>query len=193
DLSHEGTIDEKDFLYRADIICSLGQNVLISNYYQYYKLVAYLSRITKGRKTGITMGIFPLQKIFEEKPYQNLKGGIIEAFAHLFGGNVQLYIYPALRQDGNKLFPLKDSEAELRDKLERLFRYLMENDKLEDITDADVSKLHIISDNVLAMIKKGQPGWEQNVPHKVEEAIKALGLFDYPDAPPQKRKFSVTS
>ncbi|HLT71933.1 MAG TPA: hypothetical protein VKZ75_04750, partial [Cyclobacteriaceae bacterium] len=57
---------------------------------------------------------------------------------------------------------------------------LMANDKLEDITDADVSKLHIISDNVLAMIRKGQPGWEQDVPHKVEEAIKEHGLFDYP-------------
>jgi hypothetical protein len=193
DLSQEGTIDEKDFLYRADIICSLGQNVLISNYYEYYKLVAYLSRITKGRKIGITMGIYALQKIFEEKTYENLKGGIMEAFAHLFGGNVKLYIYPALRKDSNKLFTLKDFEAELPENLKSLFRYLMDNDKLEDITDADVSKLHIISDNVLAMIKKGEPGWEQNVPHKVEEAIKALGLFDYPDAPPQKKKFPVAS
>ncbi|MDV3308775.1 MAG: hypothetical protein LOY03_08160 [Cyclobacteriaceae bacterium] len=106
---------------------------------------------------------------------------------------MKLYIYPALRKDSNKLFTLKDFEAELPENLKSLFRYLMDNDKLEDITDADVSKLHIISDNVLAMIKKGEPGWEQNVPHKVEEAIKALGLFDYPDATPQKKKFPVAS
>ena len=180
DLSQEGTIDEKDFLYRADIICSLGQNVLISNYFEYYKLVSYLSRITKGKKIGITMGIYALQKIFEERTYENLRGGILECFAHLFGGNVKLYIYPALRKGSTELFTLKDFEAELPDNLKSLFRYLMVNDKLEDITDADVSKLHIISDNVLAMIKKGQPGWERNVPHKVEEAIKEHGLFDYP-------------
>ncbi len=39
-------IDEKDFLDRVDILCSLGQIVLISNFHEYYKLVAYLSKIT---------------------------------------------------------------------------------------------------------------------------------------------------
>jgi hypothetical protein len=193
DLSQEGTIDEKDFLYRADIICSLGQNALISNYFEYYRLVAYLSRITKGKKIGITMGIYALQKIFEEKTYENLRGGIIECFAHLFGGNVKLYIYPALRKGTNELFTLKDFEAELPDNLKSLFRYLMENDKLEDIADADISKLDIISDNVLAMIKKGEQGWEQYVPHKVEEAIKAQGLFDYPYTGIRPDKISMAS
>jgi hypothetical protein len=30
------------------------------------------------------------------------------------------------------------------------------------------------------MIKRGEDGWEKYVPHKVEEAIKEQGLFDYP-------------
>jgi hypothetical protein len=30
------------------------------------------------------------------------------------------------------------------------------------------------------MIRKGENGWEKFVPHKVEEAIKEFGLFDYP-------------
>ncbi len=179
DLSPDGNIDEKDFLYRADIICSLGQNVLISNYFEYYRLMDYLSKITKGRKTGIVMGIYALQKVFDEKTYENLRGGILECFSSLFGNNVILYIYPALRSDGS-LFTLKDFEAELPDNLKSLFRYLMDNKKLEDIHDANVSNLNIISDNVLAMIKKGEAGWEKFVPHKVEEAIKQQGLFDYP-------------
>jgi len=32
------------------------------------------------------------------------------------------------------------------------------------------------------MIRKGEPGWEKFVPHKVEEAIKEYGLFDFPMA-----------
>ncbi len=179
DLSTDGAIDEKDFLYRADIICSLGQNVLVSNYFEYYRLVDYLSKITKGRKTGMVLGIYGLQKIFDEKTYENLRGGILECFAALFGSNIKLYIYPALRKD-NTLFTLKDFEAELPDNLKGLFRYLMDNNKMEDIDDANVNNLNIISDNVLAMIKKGEPGWEKFVPHKVEEAIKQHGLFDYP-------------
>jgi len=179
DLSPDGNIDEKDFLYRADIICSLGQTVLVSNYFEYYRLVDYLSKISKGRKTGLVMGIYALQKVFDEKTYENTRGGILECFASLFGSNIKLYIYPALRKDGS-LFTLKDFEPELPANLKSLFRYLMDNNKLEDIHDANVHNLNIISDNVLAMIKKGEPGWEKFVPHKVEEAIKERGLFDYP-------------
>jgi hypothetical protein len=179
DLSAEGAIDEKDFLHRADIVCSLGQNVMVSNYFEYYRLVDYLSKITKGRKTGMVMGIYALQKVFDEKTYENLRGGILECFGSLFGTNIKLYIYPALRKDGS-LFTLKDFEAELPSHIKGLFRYLMDSNKLEDIHDANVANLNIISDNVLAMIRKGESGWEKFVPHKVEEAIKEQGLFDYP-------------
>ncbi len=182
DLSPDGKIDEKDFLYRADIICSLGQSVLISNYFEYYRLVDYLSKITRGKKIGIIMGIYALQKVFDEKTYSNLRGGIMECFASLFGSNVKLYIYPALKKDSEQIFSLKDFETELPEHLKSLFRYLMENNKLEDVNDANTRNLHIISDNVLAMIRKGEAGWEKFVPHKVEEAIKEHGLFDYPYA-----------
>ena len=180
DLSPDGRIDERDFLHRADILCSLGQNVLISNYFEYYRLVDYLSKITKGKKIGITMGVYALQKVFEEKTYENIRGGILECFASLFGSNVKLYIYPALKKDSEEIFTLKDFEEQLPDNLKNLFRFLMDNNKLEEINGANVRNLHIISDNVLAMIKKGEPGWEKFVPHKVEEAIKEYGLFDYP-------------
>ncbi len=185
DLSADGQINEKDFLYRADILCSLGQTVLVSNYFEYYRLVEYLSKTTKGRKIGITLGIFALQKIFEEKTYENLRGGIMESFASLFGTNVKLYIYPALKPNSNELFTLKDFEASLPTNLKHLFRYLMDNNKLVDIKDANKNILHIISDNVLAMIRKGESGWEKYVPNKVQEAIKEQGLFDYP-LPSQK-------
>lgn len=191
DLSPDGKIDEKDFLHRADILCSLGQNVLISNYFEYYRLVDYLSKITKGKKIGITMGIYALQKVFDEKTYEHTRGGILECFASLFGSNVKLYIYPAWRPDSNKLFTLKDFEEELPPNLKSLFRYLMDNNKLEDVSDADTEILHIISDNVLAMIKKGEAGWEQFVPHKVQEAIKKFGLFDYPI--PGKEQVNVSA
>jgi len=180
DLSSDGQIDEKDFLHRAEIICSLGQTVLVSNYFEYYRLVEYLSKITKGKKIGLVLGIYALQKVFEEKTYENIRGGILESFASLFGTNVKLYIYPSLRMGSDQLFTLADFEKELPANLRSLFRYLMDNNKLEDIRNANVNNLHIISDNVLAMIRKGQEGWEKFVPSKVEEAIKENGLFDYP-------------
>src|SRR5688572_7262261 len=179
DLGFDGNIDDKDFLHRADILCSLGQNVLISNYFEHYRLVDYLSRITKGKKIGIIMGVFALQKVFDEKTYENIRGGILECSASLLGTNVKLHIYPALQKDGS-LIQLKNFEMELPDNLRNLFRYLMDNNKMEDVKNANVRNLHIISDNVLAMIRKGEHGWEKFVPFKVQEAIKHHNLFDYP-------------
>ena len=183
DLSLDGNIDESDFLSRVDILCSLGQTVMISNYFEYYRLVDYLSKITKGKKIGIILGIYALQKIFEEKTYANLRGGIMESFASLFGSNVKLYIYPALIKETKELFQLRHFEEQVPDNVKSLFRYLMDNNKFQDVEDATVENLHIISDNVLAMIKKRETGWEKFVPRKVELAIKEQGLFDYNSHP----------
>lgn len=181
DLSADGAIDEKDFLNRVDIICSLGQNVLISNYPEYYRLVDYLSRYTKGYKIGIILGIYSLQRVFDNKYYEKLKGGIMQAFGSLFGGNVKLYVYPSKRQDEEELITLDDLRVE--DKMKFMLKYLKDNNKIEKIDDANVENLHIISDHVLDMIKSGEDGWEQYVPKKVASAIKDNCLFDYPRLP----------
>lgn len=185
DLRTEGEIDEKDFLNRVDIICSLGQNVMISNYPEYYKLVDYLSGITRGRKIGIILGIYNLQRVFEEKYYTDLRGGVLEAFGTLFGNNVKLYAYPSKKVGGDDLYTLDNFV--LPDNLQGLFQFLLDNDKLENIKGANVNNLHIISDHVLAMIKSGTEGWEQMVPRKVVSAIKEKCLFDYPCEPQFKK------
>jgi hypothetical protein len=44
-LKAEGEIDERDFLDRAELLCKLGQTVMISNFQEYFKVVEYLSLI----------------------------------------------------------------------------------------------------------------------------------------------------
>ncbi len=170
-------IDEKDFLDRVDILCSLGHTVLISNYQEYYKLVAYFSQATK-LKMGLILGINSLEHIFDEKYYDTLPGGILEAFAALFSRKVKLYVYPARKTDTGEVYSCKD--LLFQENLIYLFEHLIANDKLEDIRDYNPNLLHIISDNVLAEIKSGQEGWEQSVPEQVAEIIKDKCLFGYP-------------
>ena len=69
----------RDFLDRAELLCSLGHTVLISNYQMYYRLTEYFSRYTKARM-GLILGVNSLRDIFNEKYYRNLNGGILEAF-----------------------------------------------------------------------------------------------------------------
>lgn len=175
-LQASGDIDEKDFLDRVDILCSLGQKVMISNYHEYHKLVAYLAKLTHY-KIGIVLGINNLEYIFDEEHYQKLPGGILESFATLFSRKVKLYVYPTRKQDGI-VYDLDDFS--LPSHLQYLHQYLLANHKLEAITDADVSNLHIYSDNVLAQIKAGEAGWEAHVPPEVAYLVKAKCLFGYP-------------
>ncbi len=167
-------IDEKDFLDRVDILCSLGQTVLISNFHEYYKLVAYLSKITP-LKMGVVLGYPNLEYIFSEVHYQDLPGGILESFATLFSRKVKLFIYPTLR-DGVIWNCLKfHPPPHLMD----LYRYLIANNKIEDIRHYNENNLHVQTDIVLQLIKQGAEGWEQFVPPEVAAMIKERCLFGY--------------
>ena len=168
-------IDEKDFLDRVDILCSLGQTVMISNFHEYYKLVAYLSKITK-LKLGMVLGYPNLEYIFSEEHYANLPGGILESFATLFSRKVKLFIYPTFRE-GTIFNCLKFS---LPSHLIDLYRYLIANNKIEDIRHYNESNLHVQTDNVLDLIKQGATGWEDFVPNEVATMIKNRCLFGYP-------------
>jgi len=167
-------IDEKDFLERVDILCALGQTVLISNFHEYYKLVAYLSKITK-LKLGVVLGYPNLEYIFSEEHYKELPGGILESFATLFSRKVKLFIYPTLR-DGVIFNCLRFSPPP---HLIDLYRYLIANDKIEDIRNYNENNLHVQTNIVLQLIKQGAEGWEQFVPDEVATMIKDRCLFGY--------------
>lgn len=170
-----GEIDEKDFLDRVDILCSLGQTVLISNFHEYYKLIAYLSKITK-LKMGVVLGYPNLEYIFSEEHYKDLPGGILESFATLFSREVKLYIYPTLRDGVIKNCLRFYPPPHLID----LYRYLITNNKIEDISHYNERNLQVDTDKVLDLIKQGGEGWEEFVPAEVAARIKSRCLFGYP-------------
>ncbi len=178
DLTDGGTIDENDFLDRVDVLCSLGQNVLISNYQQHYKLVNYLCQFTRNKKKGLIIGINNLERIFDESFYEDLGGGILESFGDLFGSNIKIYVYPALsRKDPTQVLTVKTFKP--KPHLQPLYDFLIKNNKLEDIEAANTDNLQIISDDVLTMIQKDESGWEEYLPSKVSRDIKANHLFGY--------------
>ncbi|HET6256172.1 MAG TPA: hypothetical protein VFE32_18995 [Puia sp.] len=172
DADPTAEIDEKDFLDRVDILCALGQTVLISDFHEYYKLVAYLSKITK-LKMGVVLGYPNLEYIFSEEHYKDLPGGILESFATLFSRNVKLFIYPTLRNGIIYNCLRFNPPPHLVD----LYRYLIANDKIEDIRHYEERNLQIQTDKVLQMIKHNEEGWEEFVPREVAAMIKERCLF----------------
>jgi hypothetical protein len=89
---------------------------------------------------------------------------------------VKLLVYPSV-DDKEKLQTCDNFSPAIH--LNYLFKHLYENKYIEDIKNAKVEHLHIISDNVVAMIKNRQPGWEEMVPNRVSKAIKAQSMFGY--------------
>ena len=172
-LSSEGEIDEQDFLDRADILCSLGQTVLISNYQRYYKLLDYFSRFTKKRM-GIIMGVPNLKQIFEEKYYRHLSGGILEAFGRMFNRDLKIYLYPYQKQKKGEITNSKN--INIHPRFRSLYDYLIFNQRIIDI-EYDPKVLNIFSPVVLRMIKNGISGWEDMVPAYVDNVIKQKKLF----------------
>lgn len=177
-LDNHGNINEKDFLDRVDILCSLGQTVMISNFREFYKLANYMSVFMRNKQLGIILGSVTLGKVFDNQYYKDLRGGILESFGILFGTNVKLYIYPTIdtktgATQTSKTFVPPTS-------LVGLYNFLRDNGKIVDLKGADRNVMNIYSDKVLDMIHTDETGWEAMVPKLVAEIIIKRCLFDYP-------------
>ena len=179
DLTADGKISIKDFLDRANLLNAMGYTVMVSNYLKHYKMIEYLSDFAKGYKMGVVLGVYNLQTIFNERYYDNLDGGLLEAFGRGFGRHVKMYVYPAINAESGNLYNLDNFELESH--LKGLLDYMAKTDKVEAITDYNLSLLKIFSDDVLAKIKAGSDQWEQDVPIEVMKAIKFYKLFGYHD------------
>lgn len=177
------SIDLRDFLARADVLAACGKTVLISDYFEYYRLAAYLARYTK-KKIGITMGAGSLCELFDEKYYARLDGGILESFGRLFKNDLKLYIYPLLDRATGALTTVEN--LQVAPELRQLYEYLVERGCIEQLTNYNAAYLSIFSRDVIEQIKTGDPTWSDNVPAEVAEVIRRRGFFGHRRAAPVK-------
>ncbi len=175
-----GEIDEQDFIDRADLLCALGQSVMISNFQEYYKVVEYFSSYTKARM-GLAMGVNNLIDIFDEKYYRHLSGGILEAFGKLFFKDLKVYLYPMLDPETGTL--LSSENLKVHPRMKELYKFFKYNGKVIDITDYDENIMNIFSRDALRMIDNGEPGWEDMLPEGTADLIKDFRLFGYSRQP----------
>jgi hypothetical protein len=175
-LRSEGEIDERDFMDRAELLCSLGQTVMISNFQEYYKVVEYFSSYTKARM-GLAMGVNNLVDIFDEKYYRHLSGGILEAFGKLFYRDLKVFLYPMEDEETGEI--VTSQNLKVHPRMKELYKFFAYNGKVVDITDFDNHNLKIFSREVLKMINTGTPGWEEMLPKGIAEIIKNHKLFGY--------------
>jgi hypothetical protein len=179
-LLSEGQLNHADFLARVDILGALGRTVIISKFGEYFRLASYLSRYT-NRMIGLVMGVPSLFEIFDEKYYLNLEGGILEALGRMFKSGLKLYVYPMIDDKSGELVTAK--KLEVAPNLRSLYRYLIENEFIQEITDYNPDYLRIHPPEALAKLQSGDPAWEKMVPPEVIEIIKSRQFFGYRPVP----------
>jgi hypothetical protein len=175
-LLADGQVDHTDFLARVDILGALGRTVLISRFREYYRLAAYLFRYT-NRAIGLVMGVPSLLEILNEKYYTNLEGGILEALGRMFKGGLKLYVYPMIDGATGKI--VTATHIDVAPNLRSLFRYLIDNQYVQEIADYHPEYLRIQPPDVLAKLQSGDSRWEQMVPPEVAQTIKKREFFGY--------------
>ncbi len=169
-------IKDQDFLDRVDVLCSIGQTVLISNYGRYYKLLNYFSRFT-DKRMGLILGVMNLKDIFDEKYYKHLNGGVLEGIGKMFNNDLKVYVYPY--QENKKAQLVQSKNLKIDKKIKNLYDYYIANKQIVDIDTFDHTVLGIFSHKVLHMIRNNKSGWEKLVPNYVDNIIKEKNLFNF--------------
>ena len=171
-------VDRRDFLARAEVLGASGMTVLISDYFEYYRLAAYLSWRTRER-IGIVMGVPSIFELFDEKYYTQLPGGILESFGRLFKNELKVYIYPVQRSPTDELQTIHDLKGKLKADLQPLYDYLVGRGSFVQLDNYNPKYLPIFSRDVLKRIATGDESWDEMVPTQVAEIIRRRGFFGY--------------
>lgn len=176
-LAEKGrAVDPQDFLDRVEMLGACGLPVLVSDFSEYYRLAAYLAKMTQ-EPIGISLGIKRLRALFNEQAFAELPGGILEAFGRLFKSQLKLFVYPSRDPGSGAVTTL--SSMQLEGALGKLFAYLYERGSFIEIKDHNPECLGIYAHRVFESIISKQPDWKSQVPSQTIDLIEGHRLFTH--------------
>jgi len=175
-LAGGAEVDRRDFLARAELLAACGMTVLISDYFAYHRLAAYLQERTTER-IGIVMGVPSLIDLFDESNYTALPGGILESFGRLFKHDLKLFVYPMQKAPDAPL--VTADQVSVGEELQPLFDYLARRGSFVSLDNYTPEYLPIYSRDVLRRIAAGDDQWESMVPRAVADLIIERSFFGH--------------
>jgi hypothetical protein len=122
---------------------------------------------------ALVVGASHLERLFEEKYYEDLEGGLLEGLGKLLEQKTKLYIYPHKTSQfcltAKSFFPTPH--------LRHIYSYFVENQQIVDISGCDETSEYIHSDDVMKLLDHRDTAWESLVPAQVRDLIKTKKLF----------------
>jgi hypothetical protein len=170
----DGRSNDADLLARLDVLASLGQSALVTNYRDYFRLSSYFQRYTR-EMVGLALGLTELTALFTEANHEHLDGGILEALGRLFKSGVRLYLYPRRDAASGVLFTARNFQVEPG--LRGLYDYLQENRLLVGMAGWEETAASLATQLVEAKIRADEPGWEELLPPGTAAVLRRHGAF----------------
>lgn len=161
--TNEGVCAE-DFLARADVLQTVGKDVLLSRYSEFHRLSGYLARHT-DKPVGIILGLPLFEELFKPVWYKDLAGGVLESFGRLFRNQVRLYVYPTGNSETGEVRSVEQTTVE--GAMNHLLAYLLQTQSVRPLKQGVDAWLFETGKGVRQMIKEGDPHWRDFVPEVV--------------------------
>lgn len=163
---------DQDYLDRIHLISKLGYHVLISNLPLFYQLKRFLRRYTQKPMAIVADGSH-LERIFDETPYKNLEGGLIEGLGKLLDNQTKIYIYP--HKTDRTCLTAKNFT--IKGPMQDIYQYFYKMQMIEDLAGCDEINQFYHSEDVAKLIRKKDKAWESLVPNAIKNQIDKNGLF----------------
>ena len=128
--------DLKLFAERAELLCSTGNNILVSNFRRNNHLATFINQF-KAEHIGIVTNISNLKTIFNSGNYdkESYANKLLSYISGMFSKNVRLYAYPYLNKAENKAITTKNMQVS--PDVRPLFDFLIQNKYIIDIDNYD--------------------------------------------------------
>jgi len=122
----EGLDEVSDLLERVEAVTGLGYNAMVTSHLRYFRLSEYFSKRGKGR-IGLLASVDNIYTIFDDRYYEGMEGGILEAAGKLFASDTKLLVYPNLTPEGDVVTALN---LEVPEHQKHLYMHLVQNRRI---------------------------------------------------------------
>jgi len=175
-LMRDGEVHDKDFIARADMLCHMGHDTIISSCLDHQTLVNYLADY-KTAHLALIVGARELEDLINKNTNMTGEENMLVTFGRLFSKNITVYVYPAFNDDKTVLYTSRN--LPVHPMIKYLYQHLIEQNFIVDITEYNAQNLDIFPYEVLQDIQSDSNNWEDKLPKGLADIIREKGYFGY--------------
>ena len=169
---YEGQDDVSDLQARVQMVTDLGYNAMVTSHLRFFRLSEYFLRHSP-RRIAFALSVHDLHTIFDDKYYEGLDGGILQAVAQIFASDSKLLAYPNLASDGN-VYTVEN--IKVPDQHKYLYRHLLHNRRVMPLQPDSDKLVPFRPEAIMSQIMRGDEAWRSVVPELVQNRMGELRL-----------------